>query len=83
MFFIQYYHSLFPFAHEISQEYIKYGGNATNVHNEAPRSELRGIRAKLRRSQPVFALSSFAAVRLAIHPCSKLHGILAKANKYS
>ena len=49
--------------------------------NEAPRSKLRGIKAKLRRSQPAFALKSFGAVRHAIHPCSKLQGILAKANK--
>jgi len=48
---------------------------------EAPRSKLRGIKAKLRRSQPVFALEGFDAVRPAIHPCSKLQGILAKANK--
>jgi hypothetical protein len=31
-------------------------------------------------SQPAFALKSFGAVRHAIHPCSKLQGILAKAN---
>jgi hypothetical protein len=49
--------------------------------NEAPRSKLRGIKAKLRRSQPVFALEGFDAVRPAIHPCSKLQGILAMANK--
>jgi len=49
--------------------------------NEAPHSKLRGIKAKLRRSQPVFALEGFDAVRPAIHPCSKLQGILAKANK--
>ena len=49
--------------------------------NEAPRSKLRGIKAELRRSQPAFALKSFGAVRHAIHPCSKLQGILAKANK--
>jgi len=49
----------------------------------------RGIKAEFRRSdstelvevQPGFALKSFAAVRPAIHPCSKLQGILAKANK--
>jgi len=51
------------------------------IQNEAPRSKLRGIKAKLRRSQPAFALKSFGAVRHAIHPCSKLQGILAKANK--
>jgi len=49
--------------------------------NKAPRSKLRGIKAELRRSQPVFALAGFDAVRPAIHPCSKLQGILAKANK--
>jgi len=37
--------------------------------------------AELRRSQPAFALKSFGAVRHAIHPWSKLQGILAKANK--
>jgi hypothetical protein len=51
------------------------------MQNEAPRSKLRRIGAKLRRSRHVFALRSFAAVRLAIHPCSKLQGILAKTNK--
>jgi hypothetical protein len=51
------------------------------ISNEAPGSKLRRIGAKLRRSQPVFALKSFDAVRLAIHPCSKLQGILAKTNK--
>jgi len=40
--------------------------------------KLRRMGAKLRRSQPVFALKSFDAVRLAVHPCSKLQGILAK-----
>jgi len=49
--------------------------------NEAPHSKLRGIKAELRRSQPVFALPGFDAVRPAIHPCSKLQRILAKANK--
>ena len=38
--------------------------------NEAPRSKLRGIKAKLGRSQPIFALEGFDAVRPAIHPCS-------------
>ena len=52
-----------------------------DIEDEAPRSKLRGIKAELRRSQPVFALAGFAAVRPAIHPCSKLQGILAKANK--
>jgi hypothetical protein len=51
------------------------------LNNEAPRSKLRGIKAELRRSQPAFALKNFGAVRHAIHPYSKLQGILAKANK--
>ena len=53
--------------------------------NEAPRSPAlagRGIKAELRRSQPAFALKSFGEVRHAIHPCRKLQGILAKANKF-
>jgi hypothetical protein len=37
--------------------------------------------AELRRSQAVFALTSFAVVRLAIYPCNKLQGIPAKPNK--
>ena len=49
--------------------------------NEAPRSELQGIKAELQPSLPAFALMSFGAVRHAIHPCSKLQGILAEANK--
>ena len=36
--------------------------------------------AKLGRSQPVFALTSFTVVRLAIHPYKKWQGILAKTN---
>jgi hypothetical protein len=40
-----------------------------------------GYLAELRRGQPVFAFASFDAVRLAIHPCSKLRGILVKTNK--
>ena len=40
-----------------------------------------GDPAELRRSQPVFALTSFAVVVLAIHPCNKLLGILAKPNE--
>jgi len=50
-------------------------------NNEAPCSFLLGIKTELRRSQPGFALKSFAAVRPAIDPCSKLQDILAKANK--
>jgi hypothetical protein len=30
---------------------------------------------------PAFAQKSYGAVRLAFHPCSKLQGIQAKANK--
>jgi len=41
----------------------------------------RDIKAELRRSQPGFTPKSFAAVHPAIHPCSKLPGIQAKANK--
>jgi hypothetical protein len=39
--------------------------------DEAPCYKQQGINAELRRSPPA----------LAIHPCSKLQGILAKANK--
>ena len=56
-------------------------GDVHKYINEAPRSKLRGIKAKLWRSQPGFALTSFAMVRLAIHPYNKLQGILAKTNK--
>jgi len=58
-----------------------YHSDHLRILNEAPRSKVRGIKAELRRSQPVFALVGFDAVRPAIHPCSKLRGILAKANK--
>jgi hypothetical protein len=34
-------------------------------------------------AQPAFALTSYGAVHLALHPCSKLQGIRAKANKKS
>jgi len=40
-----------------------------------------GYQAEFRHSLPGFALTSFAAVHLAIHPCGKPQGILAKANK--
>ena len=44
--------------------------------SQQPRApQVRGIRAKLRRSQPGFAILSFTAVRPATQPCSKLHGI--------
>jgi len=48
--------------------------------NEAPRSKLRGIK---RNSPKPTRLRSegLRRVHLAIHPCSKLQGILAKANK--
>jgi hypothetical protein len=32
-------------------------------------------------AKPTFALTCYGAVRHTIHPCSKLQGILAKANK--
>jgi hypothetical protein len=32
-------------------------------------------------AKPAFVLTCYGAVRHAIHPCSKLQGILAKANK--
>ena len=32
-------------------------------------------------AKPAFALTSYGAVHLAFHPCSKLQGIQAKANK--
>lgn len=46
--------------------------------NEAPRRKLLNVKVELRRidstelavGQPVFVLSSFDAVRPAIHPCS-------------
>ena len=54
-------------------------------------NKLRGIKAELRRSQPGFALKSFAAVAPPEYPVApvagstlrsdKLQGILAKANK--
>jgi hypothetical protein len=40
-----------------------------------------GYQAGLRHSQPGFALSSFAVVCIAIHPCGKSQGILANTNK--
>jgi len=49
-------------------------------YNEAPRSKLRGIKAKFAEANPP-SLSRASARRLTIHPCSKLQGILAKANK--
>ncbi len=63
------------------KNWLKKLNSRSDRYNEAPRSKLRGIKAELRRSQPVFALTSFDAVRPAIHSCSKLQDILAKANK--
>ena len=48
--------------------------------NEAPRSKLRGIKAEFAEANPP-SLFKLRRVRPAIHPCSKLQGILAKANK--
>jgi hypothetical protein len=50
--------------------------------NVAPRSKLRGIKAEFAAALPAFALTRFGAVHLAFHPCSKLQGIQAKANKF-
>ena len=54
----------------------------TNKHenNEAPRSKLRGIKSEFAEANPP-SLFKLRRVRPAIHPCSKLQGILAKANK--
>jgi len=54
--------------------------NATNPTNEAPRSKLRGIKSEFAEANPP-SLFKLRRVRPAIHPCSKLQGILAKANK--
>jgi hypothetical protein len=40
-----------------------------------------GVSSGITASQPVFALTRFAVVRLTIHPCNKLQGIPAKPNK--
>jgi hypothetical protein len=48
--------------------------------NEAPRSKLRGIKSEFAEANPP-SLFKLRRVRPAIHPCSKLQGILAKANK--
>jgi len=47
--------------------------------NEAPRSKLRGIEAEFAEANPPSHKAS--AGHLAIPPCSKLQGILAKANE--
>ena len=57
------------------------GITTMKAQNKAPRCKQRGILAEFRRSQPASALPSFGAVHLAIHPCGKSQGILAKANK--
>ncbi len=46
--------------------------NRIVLKNRALPSRLRGVKTKLRRSQPVFALSSFDAVHLAFHLYSPL-----------
>ena len=48
--------------------------------NEPPRSKLRGIKAEFAEANPP-SLFKLRRVRPAIHTCSKLQGILAKANK--
>ena len=48
--------------------------------NEPPRSKLRGIKVEFAEANPP-SLFILRRVRPAIHPCSKLQGILAKANK--
>jgi len=50
-----------------------------NHNNEAPRSKLRGIEAEFAEANPPSHKAS--AGHLAIPPCSKLQGILAKANE--
>ena len=52
-----------------------------SVDNEAPRSKLRGIQAEFAEANP--PSHEAPAGHLAIHPCSKLERILAKANKCS
>ena len=47
--------------------------------NEAPRSELRGIAVEFAEANPLSNKAS--AGHLAILPCSKLKGVLAKANE--
>jgi hypothetical protein len=32
-------------------------------------------------AKPAFALTSYGAIHIALHPCSKLQGIRAKANE--
>ena len=48
--------------------------------NEPPRSKLRGIKGEFAEANPP-SLFKLRRVRPAIHPRSKLQGILAKANK--
>jgi len=56
--------------------------SALIAQNEAPRSKLRGIKAEFAEANPPL-LFKLRRVRPVIHPCSKLQGILAKANKGS
>jgi hypothetical protein len=54
--------------------------------NEAPRSKLRpqqaaGYQSGMRRSLTRLRSNELRRVHLAFHPCSKLQGIQAKANK--
>ena len=55
-------------------------GSAYMETNEAPCSKLHGIKRNCAEANPP-SLYELRRGRLAIHPCSKLQGILAKANK--
>jgi hypothetical protein len=50
--------------------------------DEGPRRNWRGIRAEFRRSQTRIGLTSFGAVHLALHPCSKLRVFRRRRMKY-
>jgi hypothetical protein len=50
------------------------------TQDEAPCSKLQGIKRNCAEAYPP-SLYELRRGRLAIHPCSKLQGILAKANK--
>jgi len=54
--------------------------HSKNTSDEPPRSKLRGIKGEFAEANPP-SLFKLRRVRPAIHPCSKLQGILAKANK--
>jgi len=56
-----------------------YSSEGGQAFNEAPRSKLRGIEAEFAEANPPSHKAS--AGHLAIPPCSKLQGILAKANE--